>query len=227
MVLSQRFLKVIVEEHARTTLMELALLLKQDPSPKNHTDRVVRDMEVVSSAFNESYFVLPLVALGAGEKVLHNVRKALDASITIQNKMIRKAFDKYTRQDLLHVASLMEERLPVIEDDVCFFKIPLDSVRAERSDALVVDLRLNPEQGKFNNELVQYSTDGLQSILDYEMLQPLAEMKAKFLVVKVAEWAIKLWMTMNAFETKRIVNKMSESQLIIYADLIEQSMVNE
>lgn len=225
--MSQRFLKIVVEEKARTTLKDLALLLQQDPSPHTHTDRIVNDMGIVSGAFNESYFLQPLVVLGADEKVLKNVRKALDASMTIQNKMVKKAFDKYTKQDLLHIAKLMEERLPVIENGVCFFKIPVDTIRAERSDKLAHDLRSNPKKGKFNDELVKLANDGLQAILDYEMLQPLAEMKAKFLVVKVVEWAIKLWKTMNAYETKRIVNKMSESQLIIYADLIEQSMTVE
>ncbi len=223
--MSQRFLKVIVTKQAYTSLNELVKVLRKDPVAGKHTDLIVTNMGVTSAAFNESYFLKPLIELDAGEKVIKAVQKSLDVSLSIQNKMIKKAFSNYSGKDLLDIANIMEARLPVVDGDDYYFQIPINSSLASTSDQLVENLRKNPEKGAFNAELVKYSSEGLKAVLDYEILQPLAEMKAKFLVVKIVDWATKMWMKMNAFETKRIVSKMSSAQLVIYASLIESSLV--
>ncbi len=223
--MSQRFLKIIVTKQAHTSLNELVEVLRKDPVAGKHTDLIVTNMGVTSTEFNESYFLKPLIELDAGEKVIKAVQKSLNASLSIQNKMIKKAFSNYSGKDLLAIAKIMETRLPVVDGDDYYFQIPINSSLANTSDQLVENLRKNPEKGTFNTELVEFSSEGLRAVLDYEMLQPLAEMKAKFLVVKVVEWATKLWMKMNAFETKRIVSKMSSTQLITYASLIERSLI--
>jgi len=223
--MSQRFLKVIVTKQAYTSLNELVEVLRKDPVAGKHTDLIVTNMGVTSAAFNESYFLKPLIELDAGEKVIKAVQKSLDVSLSIQNKMIKKAFSNYSGKDLLDIANIMEARLPVVDGDDYYFQIPINSSLASTSDKLVEDLRKNPEKGAFNAELVKYSSEGLKAVLDYEMLQPLAEMKAKFLVVKIVGWATTMWMKMNAFETKRIVSKMSSTQLITYASLIEGSLI--
>ncbi len=224
--MDQRFLKVVVEKRAYTSMKELVDTLRSDPVPGKHTNLIVTNMGITSLAFNESYFLQPLIELGAGEKVIKTVHKSLDASLSIQNKMIKKAFSNYGEKELLHISTIMEDRLPVFDGKDYYFQIPISSSLASSSDQLVEKLRENPEKGMFNDELVKYSSDGLKAILEYEMLQPLADMKAKFLVVKIVEWATKLWMKMNAFETKRIVSKMSSSQLTTYASLIERSLVS-
>lgn len=65
--MSQRFLKVIVTKQAYTSLNELVEVLRKEPVAGKHTDLIVTNMGVTSAAFNESYFLKPLIELDAFE----------------------------------------------------------------------------------------------------------------------------------------------------------------
>ncbi len=70
--------------------------------------------------------------------------------------------------------------------------------------------------------LVASANNALHAITDYNFLEPLVEMGAKPYFIQIVKWGRKLWLAMNAHETKKVFSKLSPEQHLIYADLIEK-----